>query len=368
MSDYYRTLEIPRNATLSEIKKAYRKLARKYHPDLNPGDKNAEKQFKDITEAYEVLRDPKKRKHYDTFGSVKGNFREKHGFSNFEGFDFSTSGSSSFGDIFETIFGGTRDFQSDQKGRQRQPHRGEDLHYAMNMGFLDAAKGIETLIQMVRKESCHSCNGKAVKLGSTKKTCPVCQGTGRIQKQTGFMKFASVCSNCLGTGFLPGDPCGACDGQGRIEKVSRIRVKIPPGVDNNSRVRIGGKGNDGIYGGATGDLIITIQVTPHQFFKRSGSNLEILLPITYAEAALGAKVKVPTLDGQAELKIPPGIQSGSKLRLKDKGITIPKTKGKGDMIVEIKIVPPSIKDLEVRKLLKKIEEISPYNPREGLIK
>lgn len=368
MSDYYRILEISRKATLSEIKKAYRKLARKYHPDLNPGDRNAEIKFKEITEAYEVLRDPRKRKQYDTFGFVKGTFKEKRGFSDFEGFDFTSSGSSSFGDIFETIFGGTRGTQSAQRERGKQPQRGEDLHYAMNLGFLDAAKGIETLIQVTSKVSCVTCKGKGIKPGSTKKPCPVCQGTGRIQKQTGFMKFASICTNCGGTGFLPGESCGDCDGEGRIEKVSRIKVKIPAGVDDNSRIRISGKGNAGIYGGSSGDLIITIQVSSHPFFKRSGSNLEILLPVTYTEAALGAKVKVPTLDGKAELKIPPTIQSGAKLRLKDRGIVNPKSKKKGDMIIEIKIVPPSIKDLEVRKLLKKIEEISPYNPREGLQK
>ncbi len=365
MKDYYQVLDITRSATLSEIKKAYRKLARKYHPDLNPGDKNAEKHFKEITEAYEILRDPKKRKQYDTFGSVKGNFRENRGFSNFEGFDFTSSGSSTFGDIFETIFGGAGGFQSPQKNRAK---RGEDLHYSMNLSFLDAAKGIETPIQVVRKESCSTCNGKGIKPGSSKKTCQVCKGSGRVQKQTGFMRFASVCSNCGGTGFLPGDPCNSCDGEGRVEKVSRIRVKIPPGVDNQARVRISGKGNAGIFRGSTGDLIITIQVMPHQFFKRKGSNLEILLPITFAEAALGAKVKVPTLEGQSELKIPPAIHSGTKLRLKDKGIVNPKTKSKGDMIIEIKIIPPSIKDLEVRDLLKRIEEIAPYNPREGLTK
>ncbi|MCK4943263.1 MAG: molecular chaperone DnaJ [Candidatus Aminicenantes bacterium] len=366
MKDYYRILGINQKAPLSEIKKSYRKLARKYHPDLNPGDENAEKNFKEITEAYEVLKDPKKRKQYDIFGSVKGDFRNNRGFSNFEGFDFTSPGGASFGDIFETIFGGAGGFQAQQKARKNRPQRGEDLNYSMNLSFLDAARGIETPIQIVRKETCAACKGKGIQSDSSKKTCSVCKGSGRIQKQTGFMKFASLCTHCGGTGILPGDPCTSCRGEGRIEKVGRIKVKIPPGVDNHSRVRISGKGNTGKFGGQGGDLIITIQVTPHPFFKRDGHHLEIELPVTYAEAALGAKIEVPTLDGHSVLKVPPSIQSGVKLRLKAKGILNPKTKSMGDMIIRIKIIPPSIKDLEVRDLLKKIEKIAPYNPREGL--
>lgn len=366
MKDYYEILGVNKNSSLSEIKKAYRKLARKYHPDLNPGDKNAEKKFKEMTEAYEVLKDPKKRKQYDTFGNLGGNFRDSRGFSNFEGFNFNSPGSTPFGDIFETIFGGADRFGSRPRQRKTRPERGEDLHYSMNLSFLDAAKGIETPIQIVRKEACLSCKGKGIESGSSRTICPVCKGSGRIQKQTGFMRFAAPCSNCNGSGYLPGKSCSACGGDGRIDKVTRIKVKIPAGVDNQSKVRISNKGNAGKFGGSTGDLIITINVTPHNFFKRKGSNLEIVLPITFAEAALGTKVEVPTLDGETLLKIPPSIQSGSKLRLKGKGIINPKTRNSGDMIIEIKIVPPSIKDLEVRELLKKIERISPYNPREGL--
>lgn len=366
MKDYYRILGVNQKTSLSEIKKSYRKLARKYHPDLNPGDKNAEKHFKEITEAYEVLKDPKKRKQYDTFGSVKGDFRNSQGFTNFEGFDFTSAGGASFGDIFETIFGGGGGFQARQKAERNRAQRGEDLHYSMTLSFLDAAKGIETPIQIVRRETCSACKGKGIRTDSAKKTCPACDGIGRVQKQTGFMKFASACTTCGGTGILPGEPCGSCRGEGRIEKVTRIKVKIPPGVDNHSRVRINGKGNAGKLKGPNGDLIITIQVTPHPFFTRDGHNLEIELPVTYAEAALGAKIEVPTLDGHSVLKVPPSIQSGSKLRLKSKGIPNPKTRSMGDMIIKIKIVPPSIKDLEVRDLIKKIEQISPYNPREGL--
>ena len=364
MKDFYKILGVSKNATLQEIKKAYRKLARKYHPDLNPGDKTAEMKFKEMTEAYEILKDPKKRKQYDTFGSVRGNFRDARKYSNFEGFNFNTSGSSSFGDIFETIFGGFGGYQA--KAWTKRPERGEDLLYSMNLNFLDAATGIETPIQLVRKETCSECKGKGIEKGSKKKVCSVCNGSGRIQKQTGFMKFASMCTACGGTGYLPGKNCLDCNGEGRADKITRMKVKIPEGVDNNSKVRINKKGNSGRFGGPPGDLIITINVTPHKYFKRSGSNLEITLPVTFSEAALGAKVEVPTLDGKTMLKIPPSTHSGQKMRLKNKGIINPKTKTKGDMIIEIKITPPPIKDIEVRELLKKIEKKAPYNPRIGL--
>ena len=364
MNDYYKTLGVSRKASLSEIKKTYRKLARKYHPDVNPGDKTAEKKFKEITEAYDVLKDPGKKKQYDRFGSAGANFRTGgRGPSGFEGFDFTTTGSTSFGDIFETIFGGA---QSRTRHKTRRTERGEDLHYSINLGFIDAAKGIETPIQIVREEACTSCGGKGIERDSPKETCPVCRGSGRVQKQTSFMKFASPCPNCGGTGYLPGKQCQACEGDGRKGKVSKIKIKIPAGVDNNSKVRLARKGNAGRYGGPPGDLIITINVSPHKFFKRNGANLGILLPVTYLEAAMGGKIEVPTLDGTTMLKIPPSTTSGQKLRLKGKGLINPKTKSKGDMMVEIKIVPPPTKDIEVRKLLKKIEEKAPYNPRKDL--
>jgi molecular chaperone DnaJ len=364
MNDYYKTLGVSRKASLSEIKKTYRKLARKYHPDLNPGDKAAEKKFKDITEAYEVLKDPEKRKHYDTYGSVGANFRTGgKGFTGFEGFDFNTTGSTSFSDIFETIFGAPH---SRARNKPRRAERGEDLHYSMSLSFIDAARGIEAPIQIVRKEVCTSCGGKGVERDSPKEACPICKGSGRIHKQTGAMKFASVCFNCGGTGYLPGKQCRACDGDGRKSKVTKIRARIPAGVDHNSKVRLAQKGNAGRYGGPSGDLIITINVSPHKFFKRNGANLEILLPVTYLEAAMGTKIEVPTLDGSTMLKIPPSTSSGQKMRLKGKGLTNPKTKSRGDMMIEIKIVPPPTKDIEVRRLLKEIEEKAPYNPRKEL--
>lgn len=362
MSDYYIILGINRDASLSEIKKAYQKMARKFHPDINPGDKEAEKRFKEINEAYEVLKEPDKRQQYDNFGTISGNFGTHQG-TDFEGFDFTTTGTSSFGDIFESIFGvGVRgSFQT--LHRPGKPELGEDLHYTINLSFLDAARGIETPIQLVHKETCLSCGGQGIKTDSSTIKCPTCKGNGRIFRQTGFMKFASACPACNGSGFLPGESCPACHGEGRVDAVARIQVKIPAGVDHNSRVRINGRGNIGRLGDAPGDLIITIQVSPHKFFKRNGANLELLLPVTYLEAALGARVEVPTLDGTTLVKIPPSTPSGHRLRIKNKGIVDPRTRVTGDMIIEIKIIPPPVKDIEVRHMLKRIEEKAPYNPR-----
>ncbi len=366
MKDYYQILGVGRNATLAEIKKTYRKLARKYHPDLNPGDKAAEQRFKEINEAYEVLKEPEKRKQYDTFGTAGPGFAGGgRGGSNFEGFDFTTPGSSTFSDIFETIFGGMG-APAGASSRARHPERGEDLHYSMNLSFLDAARGIETPIQVTHREACAACAAQGVDPASSRSVCPTCKGKGRIQKQTGFMKFGSPCPQCGGSGSLPGAPCRACGGDGRVEKTVRLRVKIPAGVDNDSKVRIGGKGNAGRFGGGPGDLIISITVTPHPLFRRFGANLELPLPVTFGEAALGAKVDVPTLDGTAQVKIPPGTASGQKLRLKGKGVVNPKTHQPGDMIVEVRIVPPPTKDLKVRELLREIERIAPYDPRQGM--
>lgn len=365
MADYYKILGISKKASLSEIKKAYRRLARKYHPDLNPGDKIAERKFKEITEAYEILRDPEKRKQYDMFGSVGANFRTGKRPPGFDGFDFTTTGSSTFGDIFETIFGGGSPYSQTQK-QQRKPEQGEDLRYSMNLSFMDAAHGIETPIQLNRKETCGNCSGKGIDRNSTKVTCTRCNGTGRSQQQTSFMKFSSVCPLCGGSGHMPGENCSTCGGEGRVDRVTKIRVRIPAGVDNDSKVRIAGKGNVGRFGGTIGDLIISIKVTDHKFFKRNGANLEVSLPVTYLEAALGAKVEVPTLDGSTLMKIPPGTSSGLKLRLRGKGIMNPKSRSPGDMIIEVKIVPPPTADIEVRRLLKKIEKKAPYNPRKSL--
>ena len=370
MKDYYELLGVNKNASIGDIKKAYRKLARKYHPDLNPGDKTAEQRFKEINEAHETLKDPEKKKQYDLYGSLGARGAPGPGASgrggNFEGFDFSSSGDSTFGDIFQTVFGNMGEPRPRSSRRGRSSERGEDLHYSMNLNFMDAANGIETTIQVSHKQPCAACKGKGIDAASKQSTCPTCGGSGRVQKQSGFMKFGSICPNCGGSGVLPGAPCRACGGDGRVETTSRLRVRIPAGVDNDSKVRITGKGNAGLNGGPQGDLIITIRVSPHKVFRRSGHNLEMTLPLTYAEAALGTKIEIPTLDGSSLFKVPPGTASGQKLRLKGKGIVNPKTRENGDLIVEIRIVPPSTKDLKVRELLKEIEKVAPYDPRQEL--
>lgn len=367
MKDYYQILGVGQKATLAEIKKTYRKLARKYHPDLNPNDKEAERRFKEITEAYEVLKDPEKRKQFDTFGRVGSDFKKGPGRGPFEGFDFNSTGDASFGDIFETIFrGGFGGSNGSQAREQRAPSRGEDLHYSMSLSFLDAVKGLETPIQLNRKIPCKNCNGKGSQPSAAPTRCQMCGGTGKVQKQMGFMKFASPCPSCHGRGTISEQACKSCSGTGRTDSIDRITVRIPAGVEDGANLRIPQKGNAGINGGPGGDLIISISVSPHPFFSRQQNNLLITLPVTFTESALGAKVEVPTLDGQAMLKIPPGSASGQKLRLRGKGIINPKTKQTGDMVVTLKIVPPPTKDLAVRELLKKLDNVAAYNPREEL--
>jgi molecular chaperone DnaJ len=316
MKDYYQILGVDKNASIAEIKKAYRKLARKYHPDLNPGDKAAEQKFKEMNEAHETLKDPEKKKQYDLYGSLGAHGGPGpgggRGGSNFEGFDFSNTGNSSFGDIFETIFGNAGGPRSSGGRKSRRPEQGEDLNYSINLNFMDAANGIETPIQISHKQACPTCRGKGLDAASSQTTCPVCHGQGRVQKQTGFMKFGSVCPNCGGSGILPGAPCPACGGEGRSEKVARLRVKIPAGVDNDSKVRIPGKGNAGSHGGPAGDLIITIHVTPHKVFRRNGQDLEMTLPVTYGGSGPGRKDRDPYAERQLPVQSPPGHPFGTE--------------------------------------------------------
>ncbi|MCP2519716.1 molecular chaperone DnaJ [Candidatus Aminicenantes bacterium AC-335-B20] len=359
MKDYYKILGVSRNATLDEIKKAYKKLARKYHPDLNPGDKEAEERFKEIQEAYSVLSDPKKREQYDRFGFV-GDFRQADSqdfYTGFAGFDFSEFGTSTFKDFFDAFFGRTTP--------KWGPEKGEDLHYTMTISFEDSIKGLRTRIKLFRRDTCPSCGGYGYSKGK-EIICPACGGSGKINLQRGFMKFYTTCSNCHGTGKIPGEPCYYCKGGGLIEKEEIVNVRIPPGVDNGSIVRISGKGNGGLRGGPPGDLFITIQVNPHPFFERKGKNIYCTIPITVTEAALGAKIEVPTLEGKATIKIPPGTSSGQKFRLKGRGVPFLKGDGRGDLFVEVKIVPPPSEDVRVRDLLKELDRITNFNPRKNL--
>jgi molecular chaperone DnaJ len=365
--DYYQVLGVSRAAPAAEIKKAYRRLARKFHPDLNPGDKSSEARFKDIQEAYAVLSDAKKKAHYDQFGfagdlppSGPGGGPGPEG-SGFEGFDFSDSGSSSFRDFFENIFGG-RGPAEEAAG----PAPGEDLHYTMNVGFEDAVRGLETRIRLNRLVSCEECGGAGTAASGRPGACPTCRGTGRAQLQRGFMKFSSPCPACGGTGRTRGEPCAGCGGEGLVSRSELVTVRIPAGVDTGSKVRVPGKGNAGRHGGPPGDLYILIEVSSHPVFRREGANIHVRVPVTVPEVTLGGKIEVPTLDGKATIRIPPGTKSGQKFRLRDQGAPLAGRKTRGDAFVEVFIVPPPFQDQRVRELMKELEKVSGPNPRDGL--
>lgn len=364
--DYYSILGVSRNVSVAEIKKGYRKLARKHHPDLNPGDKNSEARFKEIQEAYSVLSDPKKKAQYDQFGSVRdvppgGPYQQSYSSGGFEGFNFSDAGSSSFRDFFDNIF------SSSQRQAYQGPQKGEDLRYTMKVGFFDAINGIQTRIQLARMAACGSCGGQGyIQVGGSK-ACPACGGTGKTTTPVGTMRFATACQACGGTGKAAGTECRVCHGRGQIQKTELIRVRIPAGVDSGSKVRIPGKGNAGNMGGPPGDLLIIIGVDSHKLFRREGTNIHIKVPITVPEATLGAKIEVPTIHGKSTIRIPPATKSGQKFRLRDKGVPKVKKKSRGDQFVEVYIVPPPFHDQRIREIMEELEKASDVNPRENLV-
>lgn len=372
--DLYKTLGVDRSASAAEIKKAYRKLARKHHPDLNPGDKAAEARFKDIQEAYAVLSDEKKRAQYDQFGTLgdtphgAGEWASGGGGApGFEGFEFSNYGSSSLRDIFENLFGGAAGGPGG--GRYEPgPVRGEDLQYAMKVGFEDALHGLQTRIRITRLDACRNCGGAGRVAGKGDRTsCRSCGGSGRTVHQKGFMKFSAACPDCHGSGGDAGEVCRSCGGRSLYQKTENITVRIPAGVDTGSRVRIPGKGNAAPgAGGKTGDLYISIEVAPHAFFRREGPHIHVKVPVTVPEATLGAKIQVPTIHGPEIIRIPPGTRSGQKFRIRNKGAPSPGKKVHGDAFVEITIVPPPFEDQRVRELMKELEKISGPNPRDAM--
>ena len=356
--DYYRTLGINREASAEEVKKAYRKLARKYHPDVNPGDKQAEERFKKISEAYEVLSDPKKREVYDAYGSYSDNFQPgaaRGGGFDFSGFDFSNLGGTGFSDIFSQFFQGG-------EPNIHRPQKGEDLEYQISIGFNEALNGLQTRITYARKDLCPTCSGKGQTTGGKERVCPSCQGSGKIGQARGKVRFTSTCPQCGGTGHL-GRQCSECGGEGRIRKTENLEIKIPAGVQTGSRIRFAGKGDVGTLGGPPGDLYIVATVSPHPFFERVGDNIYCKVPITVTEAALGAKIEVPTVDGRAMVKIPPGTQSGQKFRLREKGAPSLRAATRGDQFVEVKIVVPKIADERSKEILRELARLNPENPR-----
>jgi molecular chaperone DnaJ len=369
--DYYETLGVERSADADGVRKAYRRLARKYHPDLNPGDKAAEERFKKVQEAYDVLSDQKKRQVYDQYGFYSENVPPHAGAGNsqggmgFGGFDFSEfqkqagarprgagaenfeEGGFGFRDIFSQFFGG-------KKGRTPTRERGADLEYGLNVDFWQAIKGTQVRLSISRQETCETCGGTG-SAGGNVAVCPECDGTGTVTQMAGAMKFNLRCQRCDGTGRLK-NVCPTCRGEGRTSRADSVEVRIPQGVANGTRLRVVGKGNAGVEGGAAGDLYITIRVEEHPFFKRDGDNIQIQVPLTVSEAGLGAKIEVPTIDGRALLKIPQGTQNGQKFRLREKGVFNARKNSRGDEIVEVVLKAPDVHDERTRELLRELAQ------------
>lgn len=378
VKDIYEILGVKKDSSLDDIKKAYRKLARKFHPDLNPGDKKAEERFKDISEAYAVLSDPKKREEYDRFG--KNPFDGAGGFGGFGGgaggggfnasggFDFRDfagmggagggAGGFDFGDVFGDLFG------AQGGGRaQAAKMRGADIMANIDVTMDEAYNGVTRRMSYRREEPCAKCSGSGIESSSV---CQKCMGSGRIHTSKGFFRVADRCPDCGGTGQRITKVCTGCGGQGKLMKTEDVNVKIPAGVDTGSTVRLRAKGNAGLGGGPAGDLRLKINVTPHKHFERKGSDVSIKLPITFGEAAIGARVDVPTLEGLSKMTIPPGTQGGQRFKLSGKGFPRPGGSGKGDMYVEVFVAVPKNLDDTARRVVEEVEKLYESDPRKGL--
>jgi len=383
--DYYEALGVARSADADEIRKAYRRLARKHHPDLNPGDKAAEERFKKVQEAYDVLSDDNKRKIYDQYGFYSDNIPPNGpggagnaGGPNFGGFDFSefmrqqqagaaggagnrAEDSEGFGfrDIFSQFF--------NRGGRQSataQPERGADLEYGLNVDFWQSIRGTQVKLNISRQETCETCHGTG-SAGNSVAVCPECDGTGNVSQMAGAMKFNLTCPRCGGSGRLK-NACPTCRGEGVVTRPDTVEVRIPQGVASGSRLRVAGKGNAGMAGGPAGDLYITVRVEEHPFFKRDGDNIDIQVPLTVAEAGLGAKIEVPTIDGRALLKIPQGTQNGQKFRLREKGVFNARKNARGDEIVEVVLRAPDVHNERTRELLRELAQVQTEDVRSDM--
>ncbi len=360
---YYSVLGVDRKTRLPDIKKAYRKLARKYHPDLNPGDKRAEERFKQITEAYEVLSDPQKRKAYDLQGDLGGRGPEGGGPPPFTGGqDFETAfdlgdlgGLGNVSSFFSDILGGRGGETHDRS----TPRKGEDLTHAIRIGFSEAMHGMTTDLTIDAESACPRCNGTGTVPSRIRRPCPDCAGTGRISHVSGLLRFASTCRRCNGEGMLGSEGCGNCQGSGVLRRRETIKVHIPAGVDDGSRVRVPGKGRAGRNGGPPGDLYIITHVGPHPFFRRIGDNIHCTVPITVSEAALGTRLDVPTIEGKATMRIPPGTENGQKFRLRGKGAPSLRGTGRGDQYVEVRVTTPRAVDERSRELLRELGALNP---------
>jgi molecular chaperone DnaJ len=355
----YVVLGVRHGASEAEIKRAYRRLARRYHPDINPGDRMAEARFRQILQAYETLIDPDRRSRYDS-GAAADESRDRKA-SGFEGFDFSSRGvdySASFGDLFAEVL-------SERGTRESASERGADLHQTIELAFEEALAGMQRPITVTRREACRTCAGS----GRTRVSpgpCHVCQGNGAVRTVRGHMVFSRSCTACGGTGQQRPRACEPCGGTGQETRSETIRVRVPAGVADGDRVRVAGKGNAGLRGGQPGDLYIQVHVAPHALFRREGDDLHLVVPIAIHEAALGARVDVPTPDGAARLRVPPGTQSGQRFRLRERGAVSTRDGRRGDLVIEVRLMLPKLLDERSKELLREFGRINGESVREHL--
>jgi molecular chaperone DnaJ len=344
--DYYEVLNVDRNASNTDLKKAYRKLALQYHPDKNPGDPAAEEKFKEAAEAYDVLSDPQKRQLYDRFGHQG---LEGSGFSGFSGFEDIFS---SFGDIFEDFFG-----LGGGRGSRNRRQRGADLRYDLSLTFLEAAFGVEKELALEKMDICQSCQGSGCASGTQPETCNFCRGSGQVSRSQGFFTVRTTCPHCRGTGQMITDPCRECRGTGQIKTHKTVSVKIPAGVDTGSRLRLTNEGEAGRQGGPQGDLYVFIHVEPHDFFERDSSDIICRVPVSFVQAALGDTINVPTLEDEKKLRIPKGTQYGDVFRFNGEGIPSLRTGRRGDQIIQVIIKTPTGLTKKQESLLKEFAKL-----------
>ena len=364
MRDFYVVLGLARGASLTDVKRAYRRLARKYHPDINPGDRLAAAQFHRLAEAYETLSDPDRRQQYDSGGAAEPS-RQEPTFG-FEGFDFSASvggsSASTFGDLFADVLK-----HRQQSRTPGDPERGADMHVTITLMFEEAMRGGVQQMTVTRQEKCRTCAGQG-QLPMAESGCLTCQGSGVLRSARGHMVFSKPCPHCRSSGRREETRCPACAGRQVELRTAPLTVRVPPGVADGARIRVPGKGNAGANGGASGDLYITTRVEPHPLFRREGDDLLMQVPIAVHEGALGARFEVPSLDGPARLRVPPGTQSGQRFRLRERGVPSARTGRRGDLVVEVRLVLPRVLDERSKELLKEFGRLNNDDPREALTK
>src|SRR5437773_5192067 len=351
----YEALGVPKNASAADLKKAYRRLVQQYHPDKNPGDAEAEKRFKEIQHAYDVLSDPEKRKQYDTFGSRNG--RGGPGPTTFDFGDFD------LGDIFRGLFGGGRGRAGQQ---QQRGQRGADVEVEVRVSFEDSLKGVQTTVPVTLELACHTCHGTGAAPGTAPKRCPQCEGTGVVASSQGLFALQQPCPNCRGSGSVVETPCPTCHGTGRERRTKRYTVRIPAGVKDGTKIKLKGKGEAGFGGAPAGDLYVVTRVEPSKLYERRGDDLVLDVPVTFDEAALGAEVEIPTPDGRVSLKVPAGSNDGKLLRVKGRGAPKLKGEGRGDLLARLRVQVPAKLTKAEREALEDLRKAHKGNPRDRL--